>query len=104
MEFDEYQELTDETAIYPEQRGLEYTALGLNGESGEIAEKVKKYIREDDEEYIEEAKAEAGDVLWYLARFCDEAGISLDEVAEQNIDKLFDRKERDVLTGSGDTR
>lgn len=104
MDFDEYQDATEETAIYPEDIGLIYTTLGLAGESGEIAEKLKKFLREGDDEYIEEMEDELGDVLWYLARVADELDLSLDDVAESNLDKLLDRKERDVLTGQGDDR
>ena len=104
MDFDEYQDATEETAIYPEDIGLIYTTLGLAGESGEIAEKLKKFLREGDDEYIEEMEDELGDVLWYLARAADELDLSLDDVAEKNLDKLLDRKERDVLTGQGDDR
>ena len=104
MDFDEYQDATEETAIYPEDIGLIYTTLGLVGESGEIAEKLKKFLREGDDEYIEEMEDELGDVLWYLARVADELDLSLDDVAEKNLDKLLDRKERNVLTGQGDDR
>ena len=104
MDFDEYQDATEETAIYPEDIGLIYTTLGLAGESGEIAEKLKKFLREGDDEYIEEMEDELGDVLWYLARVADELDLSLDDVAEKNLDKLLDRKERNVLTGQGDDR
>lgn len=104
MEFDDYQSLTMETAIYPEDEGVQYTALGLNGEAGEVAEKVKKWRREGDEQYLEELESELGDVLWYLARLADELDVSLDQVAEENIDKLLDRKARDVLEGQGDDR
>ena len=104
MDFDEYQDATEETAIYPKDIGLIYTTLGLAGESGEIAEKLKKFLREGDDEYIEEMEDELGDVLWYLARVADELDLSLDDVAEKNLDKLLDRKERDVLTGQGDDR
>ena len=104
MDFDKYQDATRETAIYPEEIGLIYTTLGLTGESGEVSEKLKKYLREDDDQYIEEMEDELGDVLWYLARVADELDLSLDEIAESNLDKLLDRKERDKLTGSGDNR
>lgn len=103
MEFSHYQRQTEETAIYPENRDLEYLALGLNGEAGEVAEKVKKHIR-DGKELDEDFAKELGDVLWYLARLVDELDADLDEVAEQNLDKLLDRKDRDKLQGSGDNR
>jgi len=101
--FDHYQRKTQETAIYPEDKALEYLALGLNGEAGEVAEKVKKHIR-DGKELDEDFAKELGDVLWYLTRLVDELDADMSEVAEANLDKLFDRKERDKIQGSGDNR
>ena len=112
MNFDEYQNLTSGTAVYPEvgtgsQMALAYVALGLS-EAGEIQGKVKKIIRDDagivNEEKRLAIKAEIGDVLWYLARICDELGFSFDSAAEENIAKLQDRKNRNVISGSGDNR
>jgi len=102
--FKEYQEATEETAIYPKESGVVYTALGLNGEAGEVAEKVKKAIREDDDSYLDEVESELGDVLWYVAQLAARLGVSLDDIAEGNIEKLTDRKGRDVLEGQGDDR
>lgn len=113
LNFDEYQEATKTTAIYPRGRcaderlpevGVLYCSLGLTGEAGEVSEKVKKYIREGDEEYLEELKKEAGDTLWYLARLCDEMGWGLSEVANENLEKLSSRQERGVIGGEGDDR
>ncbi len=104
MKFDEYQDETERTAQYPEDEALQYLALGLVGESGEVAEKVKKYIREDDPGYLEQLDKELGDVLWYLARLADERGLDLSDVAERNLDKLLDRKERGRIHGQGDDR
>jgi NTP pyrophosphatase (non-canonical NTP hydrolase) len=102
-EFDAYQDFTDETAIYPPEKGLEYTALGLASEAGEFAGKVKKAIR--DNVYDSEAMiAELGDVLWYLARAAAELDVHLSDVAIDNITKLKSRKERGKLGGSGDDR
>lgn len=111
MHFDEYQLKAIETAIYPgrgRSLGLAYTALGLNGESGEIAEKAKKILRDDAGE-VSKVKAaeiamELGDVLWYIANLASEIGYDLDAIAQFNIDKLDSRKERGVLQGSGDNR
>ena len=103
MKFDHYQDKTAETAIYPEDQALEYLALGLNGEAGEVAEKVKKHIR-DGKELDEDFAKELGDVLWYLARLIDELDADFSDVADANLDKLFDRKDRDKLQGSGDNR
>ena len=103
MKFDDYQDATEETAIYPDDQALEYLALGLNGEAGEVAEKVKKSIR-DDKELGDDVRDEIGDCLWYIARLLDELGYDMSEAAEANIDKLFDRKDRGKIQGSGDDR
>lgn len=109
MDFKEYQEKARQTAIYPDKgKNLIYPTLGLVGESGEVAEKVKKLIRDKnmvvDKEFLDSIKKELGDVLWYIAAICSELGISLEEVAIENIEKLYSRKERDVLHGEGDNR
>lgn len=111
MKLNEYQEEeASRTEIFsyelPEflSVGQVYTVLGQAGESGEIEEKLKKAIREDDEEYIEEMRDEVGDVLWYLSQVCEEFGWDMGEVAEDNIAKLQDRQERGKLTGKGDKR
>lgn len=102
-EFDAYQDFTDETAIYPPEKGLEYTALGLASEAGEFAGKVKKAIR--DGNYNSDAMAaELGDVLWYLARAAVELDISLSDIARDNVDKLKSRMKRNKIGGSGDDR
>jgi len=98
-----YQKKTRETAVYPENQALTYVALGLNGEAGEVAEKVKKQIR-DDADNTGDLLDELGDVLWYLARVADELDADLSDVAEANLDKLFDRDRRGVLHGEGDSR
>lgn len=82
---------------------LAYLALGLNGEAGEVAEHIKKYIRDSHVDTGAVIK-ELGDTLWYLARLADELGYTLEEVAELNLLKLADRKERGVIGGSGDER
>jgi NTP pyrophosphatase (non-canonical NTP hydrolase) len=85
-----------ETAIY-------YTALGLNGEAGEYAEKVKKHMR-DGKALGDDAANELGDTLWYLAVAANAIGYTLEEVAQMNIAKLASRAERKVLHGAGDER
>ena len=109
MDMNEYQKSAQQTAIYPSGLwvGLVYTALGLNGESGEIAEKVKKLLRDDKtmtEEHRQELILELGDVLWYVANLAKELDVSLEEVAAQNITKLESRNKRNMLGGSGDNR
>lgn len=109
MKLTEYQKAASETAIYPNAgRNLEYPTLGLCGEAGEIANKVKKIQRDNKGVLTEEARQaiskELGDVLWYVARIASELGFLLDDIALSNIDKLYSRKERGVLGGSGDER
>ena len=109
MTFEEYQKQADSTAMYPNVgNNFIYPTLGLAGETGEVVEKVKKIIRDDEgavsEEKKEEIKKELGDVLWYVARLSAELGFTINEVAELNIKKLNSRKERGVLHGNGDNR
>lgn len=109
MTFEEYQKLSRETAFYPNMgKDLIYPTLGLVGESGEVAEKIKKVLRDDQgtigAEKKQEVAKELGDVLWYLAQLSTELGFSLEEVACLNIEKLRSRKERGKLSGSGDNR
>jgi NTP pyrophosphatase (non-canonical NTP hydrolase) len=109
MTFEEYQKKSRETAIYPGAgNNFIYPTLGLAGESGEVAEKIKKVLRDDDNlvspEKKEELKKELGDVLWYLTQISTELGLSLEEIAAFNIEKLQSRKQRNMLGGSGDNR
>lgn len=106
MTFDEYQAFTRTTAIYPKAVAMPYLTAGLAEEAGEVAGKFKKSIRDGwtAEKFEEAVVAELGDVLWYLARYADELGYSLQSIAEMNQIKLQDRKDRAVLQGSGDTR
>jgi len=101
-----YQDAAATTALYPERRGIEYTALGLVGEAGEVANKVKKMLRGDygREELRALLASELGDVLWYWAMLARELELSPDVIAQMNLDKLASRKERGVITGSGDER
>jgi NTP pyrophosphatase (non-canonical NTP hydrolase) len=109
MELSEYQALSRRTAAYPRAgEDMTYPALGLCGEAGEVAEKVKKAIRDDGGVLSDERRAalaaELGDVLWYVAQLATEADLDLDEIAEENLAKLLSRQERGVLQGSGDLR
>jgi NTP pyrophosphatase (non-canonical NTP hydrolase) len=97
------------TAIYPNiGNNFIYPTLGLCGESGEVAEKVKKIIRDDNgiisEEKKELLKKELGDILWYISNLASELNLSLDNIAITNIEKLLNRQKRNVLSGSGDNR
>lgn len=108
IQFDEYQEEAAETAIYPTQYSILYPALGLANEAGEVLGKVKKVLRDHNGEFTTEQKKmisdEVGDVLWYIASLCEDLGIPLERVANNNIQKLRSRKERGKLGGSGDYR
>ena len=106
---DLYENLAGETAIFPKEKALEYLALGLTSEAGEVAGKVKKLIRDgDDVEGFEMKKiaiaSEIGDVLWYCAMMAKEVGVPLNTIMQENLRKLHDRKERGKLHGSGDER
>lgn len=104
--FDVYQEFTNTTATYPKEKAFEYLTLGLCGESGEVAEKMKKIIRDGGS--IEDKKSEIikelGDVLWYVAQMAGQLNVSLSHVAAVNHAKLSSRKDRGVLHGNGDNR
>lgn len=102
-DLDKYQEWTQTTAIYPVDIGLYYCGLGLAGEAGEVAEKIKKKAR-DGVLDVDALRLELGDVLYYLARIATETGIRFSDVAFANIEKLEGRKERGTLQGSGDDR
>ena len=102
MNLAEYQMFTRTTAIYPKQNSIEYCSLGLASEAGEVCGKVKKWVR--DGTPLNELKAELGDVLWYVVRLADECGWNAQEIMTENRKKLEDRKARNVLKGSGDTR
>ena len=109
MECDDYQRAALTTARdkdAPDE--FMHLVLGLVGESGEIAEKVKKLIRDKDSDLgrldHDDIAAELGDVMWYVAVLANFLGYSLNDVARKNIDKLADRQRRAVLGGSGDNR
>lgn len=104
MTFDEYVEWTRTTAVYPQLPGNAYVVLGLLGEAGEVAELTKKTLRDNTEMDRQALALEIGDVLWYIARLCDDYDFSLDSIAHMNMGKLNSRKERGVLGGSGDYR
>ena len=103
MTADFYEERASLTAIYPKEKALEYLALGLTSEAGEVAGKVKKLIRDGkgDKKAI---ASEIGDVLWYCAMLAKETKVSLNDIMKDNLKKLYSRKERGTLQGSGDYR
>lgn len=109
MQLSEYQEQSRTTAIYPNiGHNYIYPVLGLCGEVGEVAEKIKKIIRDEQNQVTDEKRQEIakelGDVLWYLSQLSSEFGLSLDDIAQGNIEKLQKRKQQGTLHGSGDNR
>lgn len=108
MDFQNYQSKARTTAVYPTEYRIIYTTLGLCGEAGEISEKVKKVIRDKGGVFTEEDRAEIskelGDVLWYLSQLAADLDIRLEQVAEDNLEKLFSRQSRGKISGSGDNR
>ena len=105
----EYQSRACDTAIFPKKQAMEYLTLGLTGESGEIANKVKKFIRDGaaKDEYLAkriEIGYEIGDVLWYCAVLAEELEMNLGHIMEKNLEKLADRHKRGKISGSGDNR
>jgi len=109
MQLNEYQDKATETALFNEVvHPIAETALGLAGEAGEVADKVKKGFRNHrgvfSKEYAEEIKKELGDVLWYLSQLARLLDMTLEDVAQTNIEKLTSRKERGIIYGEGDNR
>ncbi|MAJ97450.1 hypothetical protein CL644_01060 [bacterium] len=110
MEMNEYQDKASETAIFEHDDvdELIYTALGLAGETGEVVEKIKKIYRNDkgviSEDKVNDLKREMGDVLWYLSQMARVLGVTLEDVAQENVKKLQDRQNRNVLATEGDDR
>ena len=108
MTINEYQEGARRTAIYPSSRAIIYPTLGLTGEAGEVADKVKKVIRDNNDEFTPERRhqiaLELGDVMWYAASLAHDLGYTLDEICQMNLDKLSSRMQRDRIHGEGDER
>jgi len=109
MNFEEYQKISRKTVIYPDAgNNFVYPVLGLTGEAGEVAEKIKRILRDEkgiaSEERKQDIAKELGDVLWYLSQIATELDLSLDEIASSNIEKLSSRKERGKLSGDKENR
>ena len=107
-DLDMYQQVAKTTAIYPREQAIIYPTLGLTGEAGEVANKVKKIIRDDgnkiNESLVQEISAEIGDCLWYVALLADDIGCKLSDIANDNLLKLANRMKNGTLHGSGDKR
>ena len=113
MDFNEYQKESFKT-WYPKEftkeldgkfnKGMTQALMGLFGDPAEVAEKIKKSIRDGNEIDKKEIGKELGDVLYYLTRIGEYFDLTLEEVAEMNIEKLVDRQKRNAISGSGDNR
>jgi NTP pyrophosphatase (non-canonical NTP hydrolase) len=103
MNMNDYQRQAATTAIYPASVQVLYPTLGLAGEAGEVANKVKKILRDGkfDREGISD---EIGDCLWYIAALCRDLNVDMADLAQRNLDKLSDRQKRGTLKGNGDNR
>jgi NTP pyrophosphatase (non-canonical NTP hydrolase) len=106
IDFKKYQQEARKTRNIASEHNMTYSTLGLAGEAGELANKVKKILRGDAnrDELIEGIKGEMGDVLWYLSALSDDLGVELGDIAEQNLEKLRSRYERGKILGGGDNR
>jgi NTP pyrophosphatase (non-canonical NTP hydrolase) len=108
MDLDDYQQAARRTAVYPEFHRVIYPALGLASEAGEVAGKIKKVLRDQGGDFaqapIDALKDELGDVLWYVAVLAADLGLSLDQIARDNLAKLQSRLARGRLGGAGDAR
>lgn len=108
MNFTHYQTNARATAIYPHDYEVVYPVLGLTGEAGEVAEKIKKQLRGGkslhDEDFREAVVKELGDVLWYISNLASDLHVNLDDVARINLEKLAARKQNNTIQGDGDNR
>ena len=108
MTLNEYQKKALSTNINQGTHLFFDRMFGLVGEAGEMADKVKKWIRDDkaDWQKLDKDKmaTELGDVLWYVATLADTLGYTFDEIAQKNLAKLQNRKKRGELSGAGDKR
>ena len=108
MRFDDYQKAALSTAIYAERHRVIYPALGLASEAGEVAGKIKKVLRDQDGDFakapLAAIKDELGDVLWYVAVLAGDLGLSLDDIAADNVAKLKGRHQPGTIGGGGDCR
>lgn len=108
MKASDYQKIAVSTAIYPKEYSVMYLSLGMCGEAGEVAEKVKKIYRDKQGKLSDDDKTalikELGDVCWYIANIADELGVNLGDVMRANVKKILGRMENNTLHGAGDNR
>ena len=103
MTLSSYQKAASGTAIYPIEHAITYPALGLAGEAGEVANKVKKIIRDGKMDRLG-ITSELGDCMWYIALMCRDLNVDMGDLAKANLEKLYNRKQNGTLKGSGDNR
>lgn len=108
MKLNDYQDDARATCL-DTAKNIPYLVTGLTAEAGEVAGKFAKYLRDGNglKDFLvveKEMIKELGDVLWFVAILSEELGVTLEQVAQQNIDKLYSRKQRGVLKGNGDDR
>lgn len=108
MDLNSYQIIARSTADYADKFKIIYPGFGLCGEAGEVAEKIKKVLRDNNGDFTDALKSkialELGDSLWYIAILSEDLGFTLQDIADLNINKLADRKKRNKIHGSGDFR
>jgi len=109
MHFSDYQKQSRLSAIYPQMgQNFTYSLIGLVGETGEVAEKIKKLIRDKqsklDNDYRAEIKKEMGDILWYFSQLATDLGIGLEDLVKTNLKKIKSRQVRHKIHGNGDNR
>lgn len=108
MTFNEYQQQALKTAIYPQNYKIVYPSIGLSGETGEVSEKIKKVLRDNNGNFskdkCQEIAKELGDCLWYISAMANDIGYTLDEIAEMNINKIVIRQQNNQIHGNGDDR
>jgi len=104
VQANEYQKATNQFAIYYKPNELPYLSLGLVAEAGEVADKVAKFYRGDKDLEFAEVGKELGDCLWFISQLCNLWHLDMEQLMQDNIDKLADRQARNKLKGSGDNR
>ena len=104
LTMDTYQQQAKATAVYPEVKADQYLIAGLAGEVGELASIFAKHWRGDGDINPDHARAELGDILWFVAMLTEWLDTDLSTVAQGNLNKLADRAERGKLKGLGDNR
>lgn len=106
MDLKTFQEFTQTTALYPKQFADSYLSSGLGAEVGEVLDLYAKYFRGDYTKYpmTQKLSKELGDIMWFISQICNEEGLSLEEILDENVDKLTSRKSRNKIRGAGDDR